>query len=159
MTKREAYDKYEDYIKVDRSNRVALEEGIAKIVSALKSAGVSFNEGNAPMSDVNRINLCFVADGDFRLDELVVTGENAGCYVLVRVEPFEDEDEDRVKMTPEKLKEWWDEFSDVAVDNDDQIEKPFHIFEKGTDRMEIWKWFDEQCPHGLVKDLLGGKAP
>ena len=104
MTKREAYDKYEDYIKVDRSNRIDLEEGIAKIVSALKSAGVSFHEGNAPMSDVNQIDLHFVADGDFRLDELVVTGENAGSYVLVRVEPFEDED--RVKMTPEKLKKW-----------------------------------------------------
>ena len=157
MTKREAYDRYEDYIKVDRANRVALEEGIAKIVSALKSAGVSFHEGNAPMSDVNQIDLHFVADGDFRLDELVVTGENAGSYVLVRVEPFEDED--RVKMTPEKLKEWWDEFSEMPVDNDDRIERAFHIFEKGTDRMEIWKWFDEQCPHGLVNDLLGGKAP
>lgn len=157
MTKREAYDRYEDYIKVDRANRVALEEGIAKIVSALKSAGVSFHEGNAPMSDVNQIDLHFVADGDFRLDELVVTGENAGSYVLVRVEPFEDED--RVKMTPEKLKKWWDEFSEMPVDNDDQIEHAFHIFEKGTDRMEIWKWFDEQCPHGLVNDLLGGKAP
>jgi hypothetical protein len=157
MTKREAYDRYEDYIKVDRSNRIDLEEGIAKIVSALKSAGVSFHEGNAPMSDVNQIDLHFVADGDFRLDELVVTGENAGSYVLVRVEPFEDED--RVKMTPEKLKKWWDEFSEMPVDNDDRIERAFHIFEKGTDRMEIWKWFDEQCPNGLVKDLLGGKAP
>lgn len=157
MTKREAYDEYEDYIKVDRSNRIDLEEGIAKIVSALKSAGVSFHEGNAPMSDVNQIDLHFVADGDFRLDELVVTGENAGSYVLVRVEPFEDED--RVKMTPEKLKEWWDEFSEMPVDNDDRIERAFHIFEKGTDRMEIWKWFDEQCPNGLVNDLLGGKAP
>ena len=157
MTKREAYDKYEDYIKVDRSNRIDLEEGIAKIVSALKSAGVSFHEGNAPMSDVNQIDLHFVADGDFRLDELVVTGENAGSYVLVRVEPFEDED--RVKMTAEKLKEWWDEFSEMPVDNDDRIERAFHIFEKGTDRMEIWRWFDEQCPNGLVKDLLGGKAP
>ena len=157
MTKREAYDRYEDYIKVDRSNRIDLEEGIAKIVSALKSAGVSFHEGNAPMSDVNQIDLHFVADGDFRLDELVVTGENAGSYALVRVEPFEDED--RVKMTPEKLKKWWDEFSEMPVDNDDRIERAFHIFEKGTDRMEIWKWFDEQCPNGLVKDLLGGKAP
>ena len=157
MTKREAYDRYEDYIKVDRSNRIDLEEGIAKIVSALKSAGVSFHEGNAPMSDVNQIDLHFVADGDFRLDELVVTGENAGSYVLVRVEPFEDED--RVKMTPEKLKKWWDEFSEMPVDNDDRIERAFHVFEKGTDRMEIWKWFDEQCPNGLVKDLLGGKAP
>ena len=62
-------------------------------------------------------------------------------------------------MTLDELKKLWDEFSDVPVDNDDNIERSFHIFEKGTDRMEIWKWFDEQCTNGLVKDLLGGMLP
>ena len=41
-------------------------------------------------------------------------------------------------MTLDELKKLWDEFSDVPVDNnDDGIERPFHVFEKGTDRMEI----------------------
>jgi len=62
-------------------------------------------------------------------------------------------------VTLETLKAWWDEFSEVPVDNNDRIERPFHHFEKGTDRFEIWKWFDEQCPHGLVQDLNGGKVP
>ncbi len=62
-------------------------------------------------------------------------------------------------MTIDELKKLWDEFSEVPVDNNDGIERKFHTFKKGTDRMEIWKWFDEQCPNGLVKDLLGGKEP
>lgn len=59
-------------------------------------------------------------------------------------------------MTLDELKRLWDEFSDVPVDDNDGIERKFLGFERGTDRMEIWKWFDERCPHGLVKDLLGG---
>lgn len=62
-------------------------------------------------------------------------------------------------MTIEELKKLWDEFSDVPVDNNDGIEREFHGFKVGTDRMEIWKWFDGKCPNGLVKDILGGKVP
>jgi hypothetical protein len=62
-------------------------------------------------------------------------------------------------MTAEELGKLWEEFSDVPVDNDDGIERDFHGFPVGTDRMEIWKWFDEQCPNGLAKDLLGWDVP
>lgn len=58
-------------------------------------------------------------------------------------------------MTTDELRALWDEFSEVPVDDNDGIERPFHGFERGTDRMEIWKWFDEQCPNGLVKDIMG----
>jgi len=34
------------------------------------------------------------------------------------------------------------------------ISQDFHIFEKGTDRNEIWHWFDEKHDKG-VADLLG----
>jgi hypothetical protein len=53
-----------------------------------------------------------------------------------------------------RLRRMWEEFSEVPVDNDDRIEHSFYGFGKGTDRMEIWHWFDENSPHGLVKDLL-----
>lgn len=59
-------------------------------------------------------------------------------------------------MTIDQLKRLWEEFADVPVNNDDGIEQKFLDFERGTDRMEIWKWFDDHCPNGLVKDLLGG---
>lgn len=61
------------------------------------------------------------------------------------------------KRTIEELKRLWDEFSDVPVDNDDRIERGFMGFEAGTDRFEVWDWFDEQCPGGIY-DLLEAKT-
>lgn len=57
--------------------------------------------------------------------------------------------------TLEELKELWKEFSEVPINNDDEIERDFLDFEAGTDRFEIWEWFDEQCPNGVYKDLFG----
>lgn len=59
-----------------------------------------------------------------------------------------------MRKTLEELRRLWDEFSEVPVDNDDAIERDFHGFESGTCRMDVWSWFDEKCPNGLVKDLV-----
>lgn len=56
--------------------------------------------------------------------------------------------------TLEELKELWDELGDIPVNNNDEIEKDFLGFPAGTDKLEIWDWFDEQCPNGLVEDLM-----
>lgn len=53
------------------------------------------------------------------------------------------------------LEEMWEMLSDVPVDADDCIEEDFLFFEKGTDKMHIWHWFDERCPNGLAVDLMG----
>lgn len=55
-------------------------------------------------------------------------------------------------MTLEQL---WDEFSIIPIDNEDCITEPFLNFERGTSRFEVWHWFDERCPNGVVKDLIG----
>ena len=62
-------------------------------------------------------------------------------------------------MSLDKLKELWESFEDTPIDEDDYIDEDFHNWPKGTDRMEIWHWFDEQCPNGLAKDLMfnGGR--
>jgi len=52
------------------------------------------------------------------------------------------------------LKDLWLELENVCIDDDDCIETDFHIWEAGTDRQEIWHWFDEQCPDGIA-DLIG----
>ena len=59
-----------------------------------------------------------------------------------------------MKKTLEELKQLWEEFGNVPVDNNDAIETVFLDFPEGTDRFEIWHWFDEQCPNGVAKDLL-----
>ena len=40
-------------------------------------------------------------------------------------------------MTFEDVKRRWDEFSEIPVDNDDCIERPFLHFEVGTDRFDV----------------------
>ena len=52
------------------------------------------------------------------------------------------------------IKTLWEKFADIPIDDDECIEEDFHIWEKGTDRFDIWHWFDEMCPNGLAKDLM-----
>ncbi len=56
------------------------------------------------------------------------------------------------------LKTLWKELSDVLVDSDDNIETAFKVpdytFPKGTDKFEIWHWFDDRCPNNLHDDLM-----
>ncbi len=49
----------------------------------------------------------------------------------------------------------WDDFSAIPINNDDEIEEDFLMFETGTSRFDIWHWFDERCPNGLAVDLMG----
>lgn len=65
------------------------------------------------------------------------------------------QDKRRMKMPIEELKKLWKEFSEVPVDNEDNIEKDFRDFPAGTDRFEVLSWFDDMCPNGMMKDLYG----
>ena len=49
----------------------------------------------------------------------------------------------------------WDDFSNIPINNDDEIEERFLMFEPGTSRFDVWHWFDERCPNGLAVDLMG----
>lgn len=52
------------------------------------------------------------------------------------------------------LEELWNDFSDVEVDADDNIETDFLNFEAGTSKFDVWHWFDDRCPNNLHDDLL-----
>ena len=55
------------------------------------------------------------------------------------------------------LKQLWSEFGDVLIDYDNPdypdgiIENDWLVFEAGTERMEIWGWFDERYTGGVYK--------
>lgn len=36
----------------------------------------------------------------------------------------------------------WDKLGDIPINDDDEIEVDFEHFSEGTDRMEIWHWFE-----------------
>lgn len=44
----------------------------------------------------------------------------------------------------------WKRFADIPlIGNTDNIELPFHIWDVGTDRLEIWHWFDGRYEGGI----------
>lgn len=54
----------------------------------------------------------------------------------------------------ETIQELWNRFSEIPINNDDEIEQKFLYFLPGTSRFDVWHWFDERCPNGLAIDLM-----
>lgn len=54
------------------------------------------------------------------------------------------------KHTIKYLDDLWDKFGDIPIDNEDRILEPFLEWEAGTNRFDIWHWFDEEYPFGLA---------
>ena len=54
-------------------------------------------------------------------------------------------------LRPEDVKKLWEMFADVPVNDVAQIEEPFIGFPAGTDRLEIFHWFDEHYPGGVIE--------
>lgn len=57
-------------------------------------------------------------------------------------------------MTDQELEKLWDVFGNTPINEEDCITEKFHIFEPGTDRIDIWHWFDESHSKG-VAHLIG----
>lgn len=55
----------------------------------------------------------------------------------------------------EQVKELWDAFGDVPIDNHDLIETQWLQFEKGTNRFDVWEWFERMFKVS-VKELMEG---
>lgn len=50
----------------------------------------------------------------------------------------------------------WEKFSNIPMNPDtEKIEETFLNFPAGTDREDIWGWFDEQHEKGVVYLLYG----
>lgn len=55
-----------------------------------------------------------------------------------------------------ELEKLWKQFEDLPMDPDtEKIEEPFLSFPAGTDREDIWHWFDERHSKGVVYLLYG----
>ena len=55
-----------------------------------------------------------------------------------------------------ELERLWDEFADVPMNPEtEKMEEPFLHFPVGTDREEIWHWFDDRHSKGVVYLLYG----
>ncbi|HHF7367763.1 TPA: hypothetical protein ACPSKY_002907 [Legionella bozemanae] len=48
----------------------------------------------------------------------------------------------------------WEQLADVSINDEDEIEEDFLHFEKGTNKFELWTWFDEKLPKGIAHELF-----
>jgi hypothetical protein len=56
------------------------------------------------------------------------------------------------KKSNKELRQLWRDFGDnTPIDDDDNIEEAFLDFEAGTNRLDVWHWFDEQYSYGVAR--------
>jgi hypothetical protein len=48
----------------------------------------------------------------------------------------------------------WDKLGNIPVNEDDEIDEPFLDFPKGTDKFEIWHWFEDTFNLSVAHDLM-----
>lgn len=100
MTRREEYERYESYAKIDRQHRAALMEGVAKIIRALTDGGVTNYPGvEEPMSDVSEVRVQVSRgasgwDGPYAVDVCIADG---GSRMVILMEPHPEEENEEVK--------------------------------------------------------------
>lgn len=58
----------------------------------------------------------------------------------------------------QEVEKLWELFGEIPINDEDMIEEEFLGFQEGTDRFEIWHWFDEVYQDGVVKLMNGGAA-
>ena len=49
--------------------------------------------------------------------------------------------------TKEQLQELWNKLGNIPINENDEIEEQFLHFAIGTDKLDIWHWFDDQDFH------------
>ena len=57
-------------------------------------------------------------------------------------------------MKLEKLKKLWSDLGDILVNEEGEIETPFLNFPIGTDKFEVWQWFEDQNESFIVAEML-----
>lgn len=48
----------------------------------------------------------------------------------------------------------WETFGDVPVNEDGELEESFEHFKAGTDREDVWHWFEEEYDLSVGEDLM-----
>ncbi len=55
---------------------------------------------------------------------------------------------------PDIIREIWDELESVPINDNEEIEREWREFPRGTHRQEIWHWFEETFNLSIGDDLL-----
>lgn len=53
-----------------------------------------------------------------------------------------------------QLEQLWEDFLNIPINIDDEIEEDYYCWAKGTYRFDIWHWFDEKLPNGIHEYVI-----
>lgn len=63
---------------------------------------------------------------------------------------------EKTNLTDREIEDLWESFGDIPMDpKTERMEEAFYIWKAGTQREEIWHWFDQHHSKGLVYLLYG----
>ena len=104
---------------------------------------------------------CIVNQLHIKPEPIIIfeTNEDSEFVHFVRKITVENEDEEPSITTIEEAKDYireycnnldfydeelfWEALGNVTVNEDDELDDDFLIFDKGTDKFEVWMWFEE----------------
>lgn len=98
---------------------------------------------------VVRCNTCRWIGGDFELG-LHYDTDTEYCPRCKDTDALVNVNKDS-RFDSQEIEMLWDLFGDVMIGDDDLIQEEFLDFPEGTNRMEIWHWFDEKYQGGVAK--------
>lgn len=126
---------------------------IPGLLDILKSLPDSTNDNNHKNRKMSLDKLYCPQCGSANIEVMAWVDANTHEYHSNINTPIEEEDtwcnnceEHAGAMT---LKQLWDKLSEVPINNNDEIEEDFMCFPAGTDRLDVWHWFDDRCENGL----------
>lgn len=122
-------------------------------------AGVEFSEDDFSMPSNRTKDILYCSGcGGTHVQVMAWVDANTYKYKETINMPVEVDDcwcedcEEHVELLT--LEQLWEKFSEVLVNNNDEIEEDFLSFPVGTSKFDVWHWFDERCPNNLHDDLL-----
>lgn len=76
--------------------------------------------------------------------------ESCNTPYNITLENVVEDIERNIHLNDEIVKFLWEEFEDIAIDNDKCILDSFLGFDYGTYREEVWEWFDDNYAGGVA---------
>lgn len=128
----------------------------------------SYEEGIINKYDEQRLKEfiaeCFAEESEEDVDDWSICQSSNGDEMQTTIDDvknlFDDFSPDEFMLafniiyTDTQLETMWAELGDAAIDNKDCIQVPFYWWKVGTNRFDIWHWFNVMHSKGIAAGLL-----
>lgn len=57
-------------------------------------------------------------------------------------------------MITQKIRDLWNELGEVSINSNDEIDRNWRDFPKGTSILLIWEWFENEFCLSVANDLM-----